>query len=442
MAVTRTGSRRLGRSGLRTRLTLVTMLITGLVVAGVVVAVQLYLAQVSDSDSLHLARVRADAVAGTVRIQKGQVVVLEAASDSLDRDVWVFDGAGRLVEGRLPSDGGDVVAALGAQPASGPLLIRDTVRLVARPVLADGRRVAVVVAGVDLTPYEDGERRGLWLSLGLGLLTILAAGVAAREAARHTLGQVQHMVRSAQDWEEHDLERRFAMGEPVDEITELGRTLDHMLDRISEALHSERRLSDEMAHELRTPLTVIRAEAELALGRAEPGARESLRSIVEAAERVDAAVGSMLDAARSRHDAEAVVEVVELLRELSVPPDAGILLVLPPARRKVRVAAPASVIQAAVTPLLHNAVRHARSRVELTVAQVGDRVLLSVLDDGPGVSVEEATAVFRPGHSGPGGGVAGLGLSVVRRLVESIDGTVRAQPGDGGRFEIELPAAE
>lgn len=440
--MTRTGDGRLVLGGLRTRLTLVTMLITGLVVAGVVVAVQLYLAQVSDSDSLHLARARADAVAGTVRVQRGQVVVLEAASDSLDRNVWVFDGTGRLVEGRLPTDGADVVAALGARPVSGPALIGDRVRLAARPVLVDGRRVAAVVAGVELTPYEDSERRGLWLSLGLGLLTVLAAGVAAREAARHTLGQVRHMVRSAQDWEEHDLERRFAMGEPVDEITELGRTLDHMLDRISEALHAERRLSDEMAHELRTPLTVIRAEAELALARAEPAGQESLRSIVEAAERVDAAVGSMLDAARSRHDTDAVVEVVQLLRGQTVPPESGITLVLPPARRKVRVAAPAAVVQAALIPLLHNAVRHARSRVELTVAQVGDRVLLSVLDDGPGVSVEEATEVFRPGHSGPGGGVAGLGLSVVRRLVESVDGAVRAQPGDGGRFEIELPAAE
>jgi signal transduction histidine kinase len=271
---------------------------------------------------------------------------------------------------------------------------------------------------------------------------VRAAGVAALEAARHTLGQVRHMVRSAQDWEEHDLDSRFAMGAPVDEITELGRTLDHMLDRIAEALHAERRLSDEVAHELRTPLTVIRAEAELALAQADPAQQESLRSIVEAAERVDGVVGSMLDAARSRHDQDATADLVRVLHEMTSATPAGVDVRLPAPGAPVRVAAPPALVRSAVGPLLDNAVRHARSRVEVTVGRRADRVVLAVLDDGLGVTAADVAEVFRPGHRGPDGGSAGLGLAVVRRLVESVGGTVRACPGDGGRFEIELPAID
>ena len=229
--------------GLAARLVLATMVITALVVSGIVVVVQVYLGRVSIADSTRLARDRAEAVAGTVRPRGGTVTVLESGANSLDRDVWVFDSSGRLVEGRMNPVTADAVRALAAGSGSGTTTLGERVRLVARPVTQDGTRVAVVVAGVDLRPYEDGENRGLWLSLVLGLLTVLAAGVAAREAARHTLSQVGHMVRSAHDWEEHDLDRRFAMGAPVDEISELGQTLDHMLDRIAAALHAERRRS-------------------------------------------------------------------------------------------------------------------------------------------------------------------------------------------------------
>ena len=425
---------------LSARLVLVTTVITTLVAAVVVVLVQVYLGRVSESDSTELARARADAVASTVRVHDGRVVVLESGADSLDRDVWVFDGSGRLVEGRLAGATGEAVRSL-ASSGTGSSVVGEQVRLVARPVGASGAPTAVVVAGVDLTPYEDSETRGLWLSLVLGLLTVLAAGVAAREAAHHTLAQVGHMVRSAQDWEEHDLDQRFAMGPPVDEISELGETLDHMLDRIAEALHAERRLSDEVAHELRTPLAVIRAEAELALLTADPAQQEALRSIVEAAGRLDRVVGAMLDAARSRHDREATADAVRVLRQLAAE-GPGVTVSRPADGAPVRVAASPDLVRSAVAPLVDNALRHARSRVELSAVRRGDRVLVAVVDDGAGVPEAEAAAVFAPGRQGPEGGAAGLGLAVVRRLVESVGGTVLAVPGPGGRFEVELPAAD
>jgi len=75
------------------------------------------------------------------------------------------------------------------------------------------------------------------------------------------------MTEQAAAWSERDLDRRFHLGEPHDEVTRLGATLDGLLDRISASLRRERRFSAELSHELRTPLANLTAEAELALRR-------------------------------------------------------------------------------------------------------------------------------------------------------------------------------
>ena len=65
--------------------------------------------------------------------------------------------------------------------------------------------------------------------------------------------------------------------------------------------------------------------------------------------------------------------------------------------------------------------------------------MISVLDDGPGVAVEDVDRVFEPGHTTHGEG-SGLGLSLARRMMRAIGGDVVAQPGPGGRFDVRVPA--
>ena len=85
--------------------------------------------------------------------------------------------------------------------------------------------------------------------------------------SRASLRPVARMTRQAAAWSEHDLDRRFALGEPHDELTELAATLDGLLDRLAASLRREQRFSAELSHELRTPLARVIAEAELALRR-------------------------------------------------------------------------------------------------------------------------------------------------------------------------------
>jgi signal transduction histidine kinase len=307
----------------------------------------------------------------------------------------------------------------------------------ARPIVSSGQNVAVVVAALDLTPYERSERRGLWLTIGLGALIVLAAGVAAWAAARHALRQVHRMVSRADEWQEHDLQGRFDLGPPVDELTELGGTLDRMLDRIASALRAERRLTDEVAHELRTPLAVIRSEAQLAVT-ADPAAKDdSLQAIVAATVQMETAIRTMLQVARSSPDGEARCDAGTVLKTVpatvlgSTAGQAHASVRVDDPRQPLGIAAPQAVVCAALSPLVDNAVRHAPGQVRLSARRDGRRVVLIVEDDGPGVAPEAVEEIFRG---------KGLGLALARRLAGSVGGRVIAVATGHGRFELDLPS--
>src|SRR5439155_23550123 len=103
------------------------------------------------------------------------------------------------------------------------------------------------------------------------------------------------------EWSEHDLHRRFSLGPPRDELTQLARTLDGLLGRLDGAMHHEQRFSAEMAHELRTPLSGLRMEAELALRdtQTDDDRREALRRVLAQTDRMAAVIETLLTGARA-----------------------------------------------------------------------------------------------------------------------------------------------
>lgn len=429
---------------LRGRLVATTVAAAVVAVTVLVVGLQLLLAHQASRESLSTLQGRADAAATTVRFRGAQTRVLETPADSLDQNIWIFDVAGRRVDGGVPPRSlRSTVARLSTATSERSVDVDGRVRVLARPVPRPGSGTtgAVVVAALDLAPYENAERRGLWLSLGLGLLAVVAAGAAAWGASGYALRQVRRMAHRADDWREHDLTGRFDLGTPRDELTELADTLDRMLDRIAQAILTERRLTDEVAHELRTPLTVIRSEAQLAqLGTGTPA--ESLEAIVAATDRMTASIDTMLALARSAHADDSGCAVRDVLAQLVAHGSArdDVEVVSETAGPEHVVAAPLRVVAAAAVPLLDNGVRHASSTVRLRVTAEGRRVLLHVVDDGDGVHPDHRDAIFEPGHSTAVDG-AGLGLALARRLAHSVGGEVSEQ-GDGhGHFVLSLPRA-
>jgi two-component system, OmpR family, sensor kinase len=164
-------------------------------------------------------------------------------------------------------------------------------------------RVGMVVTAVSLAPYEHTQHIALIAVLVLDAVILLVFVVCARVLVRRALSPVGWMTQQAKDWSEHDLDRRFALGTPHDELTSLAATLDGLLGRLGASLRHEQRFSAEVAHELRTPLTSLRGEAELALQRGSPGdMREALQAVLRQTDRMAQVVDTLVTAAQRDAD--------------------------------------------------------------------------------------------------------------------------------------------
>jgi signal transduction histidine kinase len=396
------------------------------------------------AEASNLLHARAQAQLAALRVHGRRVTVRETPNDAvLDRQAWVLEGR-RVVErpgGAAPRlDRAAVALGRGGRvaEADGP----GSVRLRAQPVFSRGAHapVGAVVVAFSVAPLEDLEQGVLLGSLVVAGLILLLGGFAIRAAVVGALRPVAQMTASAEDWSAHDLDRRFGLGPPQDELTGLAATLDRLLAGIAASRRHEQRFASEVAHELRTPIAGLRGRAELALAARGPGAgaeqADALRAVVADAERLDHSVDVLLAIARQELDpAAGSVDLAAVAREvegIEVRAPAGLPLA----------EGDAAVVRRALAPLLDNARRHARSRIWLQLSVAGERVRLAVHDDGPGLDSELGERAFEPGARGTDGtdAGAGLGLPLARRLARSCGGDVVAAPGPGGCFRLELPA--
>ena len=441
-------------SRLRQQVVGTTVALTLIAMAALTLLVHEVLASNVEGDVSGLLRDRADAVSSTLTVRDGQVVAQETPTETLDRSTWVYDDTGRLVEG-APAEGAlrRTVEELSTSQQRSTASVDDEYRLLAVPVKVGetagaGEVSAVVVVAVNLAPYERTEHYALLVTLALGFVVVLgSAGVAAWSLHR-ALKPVSVMAARAREWSEQDLDRRFALGEPNDEISSLATTFDTLLGRVAEVIRSEQRLSQEMAHELRTPLTTVRAEAEIAALHPdlpeEP--RAAMTRIVAACDIMSDAITALMDLARTGGAAGRSTPgdvLAPLLEESQLRP--GVPVTVTSVPDGVLIAGPVDLAQRALSPLLDNAVRHAASRVTLRVVARGALVEFHVEDDGPGVEHGEVERLFVPGHRGASSDGAGLGLPLARRVARSLGGDVEAVAGldsrpGGGHFVLTLPS--
>jgi signal transduction histidine kinase len=318
-------------------------------------------------------------------------------------------------------------------------------------VIQDGRRYGTVVSAVSLDPYEDTERTAFVGALVLALLLLGAVALLSRWMLGRALEPVSRMTADAEAWSASDLDRRFDLGEPYDELTRLAATLDVLLEQIAASLRHEQRFTAELSHELRTPLARISGEAELMLrrDRAPEEYREALASIGRSADTMARTVEALVAAAqqdagltRTTSDVRDVVAAA-IGNARQNRPSVEIDVVLPP--EPVRVAVDGELAQRMLQPLLDNATRYAGSTVTVTIDRKSTVASIGVADDGLGVGEEERDSIFEPGSRGraaAGHNGAGLGLALAQRLARSAGGAITAEPDEaGGRFTLRLPLA-
>lgn len=284
---------------------------------------------------------------------------------------------------------------------------------------------------------------------GILLLALGSYFIAARG-----LRPLRRLAHDAAGMDGHDPTARLTVPARRDEVAELAGAFNGLLTRIAAATARQRQFTADAAHELRTPLAGLKNRLQVARRRERSAGeyRDLLAALETDARHVETLLDGLLLLARLDHARElpvAPVPLRTLLDTLAAGPHATGLRLTLTVPDAVSVRGSETLLRQLFSNLLDNARKYAgaSAHVSITAAMAGDRVIVTVADNGPGVPPDVLPQIFDRFYKADSArserGSAGLGLAIVAAIAAAHGGSVAAAAGSprGLRFTISLPAA-
>jgi heavy metal sensor kinase len=326
-------------------------------------------------------------------------------------------------------------------------------------------------------PFENSQQLGLQIGQSLeethrtlaqilGLLALMLGATALLALAsgwflaHRALIPVIVITRTAREIGENDLSRRIAMNLPDDELGQLARTINAMLDRIEQAFQQQQRFTGDAAHELRTPLSIMQTGIDVTLSQERSPAyyRTTLESIQEEVRRLTALTVNLLTLARAdahlltlnRRPMDLSLLVNTVLEQLAPVAEQKHVTVRRDIAPHVSLVADEDCIIQLALNLIQNGVKYTPEGgcITIIVSQTADEARLIVTDTGPGIPVQHLAHIFDRfyridrARSREHGGF-GLGLAIAQQIVHLHGGEIEvaSEVGVGTRFTVTLPAS-
>jgi heavy metal sensor kinase len=332
-----------------------------------------------------------------------------------------------------------------------------SVRALIQPISIHGVRYTVqtgLTLNKTLAIFSN-LRIQLFLLITVGLFV---SSVGGHFMSRKALKPVAALAAEARRINDRNLDIRLPEPSAKDEISDLSRTLNQMLERIDKAFASVRTFTGNASHELRTPISLMRTEIEVALYR--PRDSEEYRAILgrlhEETMRMTSLVENLLSLARADGGAETIalvpVRVDDLFRQVTESWKDGMNRALLDFSIEIEeddlaLLGDRHLLPRLLSILLENASKYTPpgGSVKLSAALAGTRVVLSVMDSGIGMAPEHKPRIFdrfyratQVGESAPAG--SGLGLALAKWIAERHGAQliVESEPGRGSCFSFSL----
>jgi signal transduction histidine kinase len=376
-----------------------------------------------------------------------------AVEDQEDAFIQVVDTTGQVVASSANVDGFAAVAALADEESTviGHAPVGQDRFVVVGIAVADRSQTVLVGRALD---GADEATRALLSSLGIGVpLLLVLVGLVAWRLVGRALAPVAAMTAGAREITATDIDRRLPEPDTADEIGDLARTLNAMLDRLGDSRDRLAAFVADAAHELRSPVSSLRQHAEVTLEHPEASSVEELAVVVaDESLRLQRLVDDLLLLARADDDVTPVdrgdVDLDDVVGTVVGRRRAtdGITVDLS-AVSGGQVRGDPVGLDRLVANLLDNATLHARNRVAIALQEADDgTVTLTVDDDGPGIPEPDRRRVFErfvrldEARSRDAGG-SGLGLAIVAAVAAGHNAsvTVTDAPGGGARFRVAFP---
>ncbi|WP_438445337.1 sensor histidine kinase [Gorillibacterium sp. sgz5001074] len=304
----------------------------------------------------------------------------------------------------------------------------------------------------------------LFLFLGLSSFALLAGLFLSMPVVRRTLVPLSNIGNAVQQIDAGNLSQRLPVCQGQEEVDRLSLSFNGMLERLETSFQVEREAKEQMrrfaadaSHELRTPLTSIHGFLEILLrGAADKPDQlyRALNSMYGESKRINKLVEDLLLLAKMDREPQLLFKKAALkdvlqemehqLRMLADTRSVGFYLGEPCQGRF-----DTDKMKQVILNLFHNAVQHTPAEggaITLKLERAGDDAVLTVMDNGSGISDEHLPHVFDRFYRSESSrtrrsGGAGLGLSITKSIVEAHGGTIRVEskPGDGTSFIIRVP---
>ena len=250
-----------------------------------------------------------------------------------------------------------------------------------------------------------------------------------------------------------DLQRRIPEGQNHDEISRLARVFNRMLDRLERSFEAERHFTSDASHELRTPTSVILAQTEYSLEKERSPEEyvEALHIVQKQGRRMSTLIDDMLAYTRLDQSPERYPFVhldfsgivTETAEETKLLYAEGITLETD-ITEGLFIEGNAMLLTRMLHNLLSNACRYGNGCVFVSLVHDGEYICLTVEDNGPGIMPEDREKIFDRFYRGDAARSdqgTGLGLSMVKKIVQMHSGSLRLEssPGTGSRFSVFFP---
>ena len=389
---------------------------------------------------------RADTIAAVV----GDTLPTELSADE-DLLIQVVQSTGLVVSASANLAGAEPITSLrpGIRNISNVPERPEEFRVLVREISSGSEQMTLLV-GVNIDDVTDPVTILTRLLAVTVPAVVLVLGALTWWLTGRTLRPVEKMRVELAEITGSNLGRRVAEPATGDEVDRLAHTMNETLGRLEGAIRRQQRFVADASHELRSPLTRMRAELEVDLASGDlSDPTRTAQSVLEETIDLQQLVEDLLHLARGDDDvADSDFRPVDLddivLREARRLRERGRVAVDLKGVAAAQTIGDPHQLARAVRNLLENAERHAASTVTVGLDETDGRVLLTVCDDGDGISPEDRDIIFErftrldDARTRDTGGT-GLGLAIVRDIIKRHHGTVDLDSSAETRFVVELP---
>lgn len=287
-------------------------------------------------------------------------------------------------------------------------------------------------------------------------IILLSLFLTMRYLAGKSIEPIQVIIRKTNQITQSNLNERVPEAEPNDEIGQLTRSINELLQRLESSLNREKQFTSDASHELRTPLSVLRGTLEVLIRKPRTSEEyvEKIKTSLSSIDRMSSTIDQLLALAREEKGKNLVKEELELItfleeivdqtateqaRKITFQSQSGI-----PIYVKVN----EKSFQMILSNLIQNAIKYSKSETEVLVnTGIENKIpFIEICDKGAGISVAHLEKIFDPFFREkeaidqliPG---TGLGLAIVKKLAQEsgIKISVSSEKGQGSTFRLDLP---